>query len=129
MSDVDAAEEWLDSWVARVDASAVRAVELSRRVAALTGSARSDDGLLRVGVGSAGQLERLDIDDRATERRTGTELSREIMTLVRRAQADLAAQVADQVGRTVGADTETGRAVVNSYATRFPAERGGPDER
>ncbi|WP_305783018.1 YbaB/EbfC family nucleoid-associated protein [Symbioplanes lichenis] len=123
MSDVDAAEEWLDSWVARVDANAVRAVELSRRVAALTGSARSDDGLLEVVVGPAGQLESLRIDDRAAQQRTGPELSRGIMALVRRAQADLAARVAEQVERTVGADTETGRAVVQSYATRFPAER------
>ena len=54
MSDVDAAEEWLDSWVASVDARAASAVELSRRVAALTGEASSRDGSLSVAVGSAG---------------------------------------------------------------------------
>lgn len=121
---IDAAEEWLDSWASGVDESAGRAVELSRRVAALTGEARSEDGLLTVAVGSAGQLERLGIDDRAARQLTGAELSREILSLVRRAQADLSTQVAEQVRRTVGVDTETGRAVIHSYAERFPPPPG-----
>jgi hypothetical protein len=116
--DIDSAEEWLDSWVAGVDANAARAVELSRRVAALTGEAQSRDGFVAVAVGSAGQLVRLDIDDRTPL--TGADLGREIMALVGRAQARLAARVADQVRETVGADTETGRAVIHSYAERFP---------
>jgi hypothetical protein len=119
MRDIDAAEEWLESWAAGVDANAARAVELSRRVAALTGEARSRDGTIAVAVGAAGQLLRLDIDDQA-RRLTGAELSREIMTLIGRAQAALSARVADQVRDTVGADTETGRAVIHSYAERFP---------
>ncbi|MEU7908582.1 YbaB/EbfC family nucleoid-associated protein [Actinoplanes sp. NPDC049118] len=127
MSDVDAAEEWLDSWVAGVDARARSAVDLSRRVATLTGQARSEDGLLAVAVGSGGQLVRLDIDDDA-RRRSGAELSHDIMALVGRAQADLSAQVAEQVRETVGEDTETGRAVINSYAERFPEPTGEPGE-
>ncbi|MEU8819812.1 YbaB/EbfC family nucleoid-associated protein [Actinoplanes sp. NPDC048796] len=125
MSDVDAAEEWLDSWVANVDERAAIAVELSRRVAALTGEAKSEDGLLRVAVGSAGQLIELDIDDRARQR-AGSEISREIMALVQRAQAQLSSKVAEQVRETVGVDTETGRAVIHSYAERFP-RTGGSD--
>jgi hypothetical protein len=129
VSDVDAAEEWLDSWVASVDARAQSAVELSRRVAALVGEARSHDGLLAVAVGSGGQLVRLDIRDDA-RRRSGEDLSSDIMALIGRAQAHLSAQVADQVRETVGEDTETGRAVMNSYAERFPqptdeSESGG----
>ena len=41
MNDIDAAEEWLDSWVSQVNAQAERSVELSRRVASLTGTAES----------------------------------------------------------------------------------------
>lgn len=126
MSDVDAAEEWLDSWVASVDARARSAVDLSRRVTALTGEARSHDGLLTVAVGSGGQIVRLGIDDDA-RRRSGAELSRDIMALVGRAQAHLSAQVADEVRETVGEDTETGRAVINSYAERFPQPAGESD--
>ena len=116
MRDIDGAEEWLDSWVAGVDASAARAVELSRRVAGLTGAARSRDGTITVAVGSAGQVVRLDLAEHPA-------LGREIMSLIARAQADLSAQVAAQVQDTVGADSETGRAVLHSYAERFPAPR------
>ncbi|MEU8611200.1 YbaB/EbfC family nucleoid-associated protein [Actinoplanes sp. NPDC048791] len=124
MRDIDSAEEWLETWAAGVDANAARAVELSRRVAELTGEATSRDGSISVAVGSAGQLERLDIDDRPG-RLTGAQLSREIMSLIRRAQAQLSARVAAQVEQTVGADTETGRAVIHSYAERFPEPPDG----
>jgi YbaB/EbfC DNA-binding family len=120
MNDIDAAEEWLDSWVGQVNAQAQRSVELSRRVGALTGSASGWDGAIRVTVGSAGQVERLELDDRVHEA-SGPRLAQEIMSVIRRAQADLAARVAEQVRETVGEDTETGRAVLNSFATRFPA--------
>jgi hypothetical protein len=62
MNDIDAAEEWLDSCVGQVNAEAQRGVELSRRVAALTGSAEGRGGAVRVTVGSAGRMERLDLD-------------------------------------------------------------------
>jgi hypothetical protein len=126
--DIDSAEEWLDSWASGVDANAARAVELTRRVSDLTGEARSRDGSITVAVGSAGQLERLDIQHHG-QQLTGAQLSQEIMRLVRRAQAHLSAQVADQVRQTVGADTETGRAVIHSYAERFPEPPGDNDER
>lgn len=127
MNDVDAAEEWLDSWVSQVNAQAERSVELTRRVAALTGSAEGWDGAIRVTVGSAGQVEKLDVEDRALDY-TGADLAREILTVMRRAQGELSAKVAEQVRETVGADTETGRAVIRSFATRFP-ERPDPDGR
>ena len=122
MSDVDAAEEWLDSWVAQVNARAQRSVELSRRVAALTGSAEGRDGAIRVTVGAAGQVERLDLDDRVHEL-SGPRLAQEIMSTMRRAQAALSGRVAQEVRATVGEDSETGRAVVHSFDTRFPAPR------
>jgi hypothetical protein len=123
VDDVDAAEEWLDAWVGQVNAQADRSVELSRRVAALTGAAESRDGAIRVIVGSAGQLEQLDLDDRV-QKLPGSELARKIMTVTRRAQANLSAKVAEEVRATVGADTETGRAVIHSFDTRFPIPRG-----
>ncbi|MFD0518555.1 YbaB/EbfC family nucleoid-associated protein [Paractinoplanes durhamensis] len=126
MSDVDAAEEWLDSWVGQVNAQAQRSVELSRRVAALTGSAESRDGAIRVTVGSAGQVERLELDDRVREL-SGPRLAQEIMSVMRRAQAALSGQVAEQVRETVGEDTETGRAVLHSFDSRFPVSREEED--
>lgn len=124
MNDVDAAEDWLDSWVSRVNAQAEHGVELSRRVAALTGSAQARDGAIRVTVGASGQLDRLDLDDRVHEL-PGPQLAREIMAVIREAQRALTERVAEQVRETVGADSETGRAVIHSFHTRFPA----PDAR
>jgi YbaB/EbfC DNA-binding family protein len=128
MRDADAAEEWLDSWVAGVDARAARAVDLSRRVSTVTGEASSRDGSVSVAVGATGQLARLDIADRALTG-SGERLSREIMRLVAQAQAQVAARVADQVEQTVGADSETGRAVIQSFATRFPEPPAAPRDR
>ncbi|GAA2605560.1 YbaB/EbfC family nucleoid-associated protein [Paractinoplanes durhamensis] len=118
-NDVDAAEDWLDSWAAGVSAQAERAVALSRRVAALSASAESRDGSVRVTVGPSGQVESLELEDR--------ELAERILAVMRQAQAGLARQVAAQVEDTVGADSETGRAVINSFDTRFP-ERSAGDE-
>jgi YbaB/EbfC DNA-binding family len=126
MNDIDAAEEWLDSWVGQVNAQAQLSVELSRRVAASTGSAQGCDGAIRVTVGSAGQVERLELDDRVREL-SGPQLAEHIMSVIRRAQAVLAGRVAEQVRETVGEDTETGRAVLQSFDARFPATSEEPD--
>ena len=120
MDNIDAAEDWLDAWVGQANAQAARSVELSRRVAALTGTAAGRDGAIRVTVGSAGQVERLELDERVHEL-PGPRLAEEIMSVIRRAQAALSDRVAEQVQATVGADTETGRAVLHSFETRFPA--------
>jgi hypothetical protein len=126
VSDIDAAEEWLDSWVAQVNAQAERSVELSRRVAALTGSAEGRDGAIRVTVGSTGQMERLDLDERVHEL-SGPRLAQEILSVMRRAQAALSDRVAEEVRATVGEDTETGRAVIHSFDSRFSTPRDEED--
>jgi hypothetical protein len=120
MNDVDAAEQWLDTWVGQVNAQAERSVELSRRVASLTGTAQARGGAIRVTVGASGQIERLDLDDRVREV-SGPQLAGEIMSVMRQAQRALTEKVALQVRETVGADSETGRAVIHSFDTRFPA--------
>ncbi|NMO50152.1 hypothetical protein HH310_02965 [Actinoplanes sp. TBRC 11911] len=120
--DVDAAQDWLDSWTAGVSAQAERAAALSRRVSALSGSAENSDSSIRVTVGSSGQMESLELADRV-QRLRGAELSRRIMAVMRSAQTRLAEQVAVQVERTVGADTETGRAVIHWFESRFPAPK------
>lgn len=122
MDDIDAAEEWLDSWTAQVNAQAERSVDLSRRVAALTASAEARDGAIRVTVGSAGQVEKLELDERVHEL-PGPRLAEEILAAMRRAQTTLSRLVADEVRATVGDDTETGRAVIRSFDVRFPEER------
>ncbi|MBU2670225.1 YbaB/EbfC family nucleoid-associated protein [Actinoplanes bogorensis] len=118
--DIDAAEDWLDDWTASVSAQAERAAELSRRVAALTGTAESRDGSIKVTVGSSGQVESLELTGQP-------ELARRVMDVMRDAQAQLAGRVAGQVEQTVGSDTETGRAVIHSFESRFPERTGDPE--
>ncbi|WP_253243526.1 YbaB/EbfC family nucleoid-associated protein [Paractinoplanes aksuensis] len=128
MRDVDAAEDWLDSWVASVNTRAATTAELARQVASLTARASSDDGLITVTVGSTGQVENLELDERV-HRIPGPDLAREILQVMRTAQQRLSAQVAEQVRQTVGADTETGRAVIDSFDQRFPAPQEPDDDR
>jgi DNA-binding protein YbaB len=117
--DIDAAEDWLNNWTASVNAQAERAAQLTSRVAALTAKAESSDGSIKVTVGSTGQIEKLALDDRV-QRLSGEELSRQILSVMRKAQASLSTLVTSEVAATVGVDTETGRAVIGSFETRFP---------
>ena len=121
---LDDAEEWVRSWSSPVSGRAEAAAALADRVAGLTASATGDAGAIRVTVASSGNVTALGLDDRV-QRLRGDDLAAEIMRTMRRAQAGLSERVAEAVDETVGADTETGRAVRESFAQRFPAE---PDE-
>lgn len=55
MHDIDAAESWLDSWAAGIDARAEQAARLARQVSALTATAGDEDDTITVTVGSSGQ--------------------------------------------------------------------------
>src|SRR3954471_2478636 len=98
---------------------------LADRVATLSASATGDDGAVTVTVAGSGLVTGLDLQDRV-RRFTGSMLSVEIMRTMRRAQAALAEQVAAAVDETVGTDSETGRAMLDSYTRRFPAETAEP---
>lgn len=122
--DLDDAEDWVRSWSAEVSGRAEAAAALAERVSAISSTATGADQAIRVTVGSSGVMTALELDDRVQQLR-GLELSEEILRVMRRAQAGLGDKVAEAVERTVGSDTETGRAVLDSFARRFPAE---PDE-
>jgi phenylpyruvate tautomerase PptA (4-oxalocrotonate tautomerase family) len=122
---LDDAEEWVRSWSSQVSGRAEAAAALADRVAALTASAAGDDGAIRVTVTSSGNVTGLALDDRV-QRLPGQDLADEILRTMRRAQAGLADRVAEAVDETVGADTETGKAVLESFAQRFPAEPEKP---
>lgn len=123
MRDIDAAEDWLDAWTAGVNERAARAAELARRVAGLTARARSDDGSVAVAVGAHGQVEGLELDERVRTR-PARDLSRQILLVMRQAQHRLNELVAEQVSETVGQDSESGRAVLDAFARRFPEPDG-----
>jgi DNA-binding protein YbaB len=120
----DSADRWIDEWSAEAAAQAERARALSERVAELTVTATSDDGLVEVTVAGSGLVTDIRLADRVNSWRASA-IAAEILAVMRRAQAELAGFVADAVADTVGADSPAGRAVVDSFARRFPAE---PDD-
>ena len=122
---VDDAGEWVRSWDSP-ESGAEATATLADRIAGLAASATGGDGAVRVGVNSGGNVTELILDDRA-HRLAGSELAAEILRTMRRAQAGLCSQVAAAVGETVGAESETGRAVLESFMQRFPAVPDEPD--
>ena len=114
----DEAERQVDDWQAGIEARAARARELSSRLAGLTATARSGDELVTVTVGAAGDLTGLELDERI-RKRPADRTAREIMATLRTARATLTAAVTEVTAETVGAESETGRAVITSYTGRF----------
>jgi hypothetical protein len=108
--DVEASER---SWSSLPSGRAEATATLADRVARLSASATGGDGTIRVRVDSGGAITELELPD--------AELAREILRTIRRAQAGLAEQVELAVNETVGGDSETGRAVLESFTQRFPA--------
>ena len=118
---LDADQDAMRSWSEQVSGRTDAAADLADRVATLTASADGVDGAVRVTVASSGVLTDLELADRV-QRMPGRELAAEILRTVRRAQATLADRVAVAVDETVGAETETGKAVLDSFTQRFPPE-------
>ncbi|MFG1885930.1 YbaB/EbfC family nucleoid-associated protein [Micromonospora sp. NPDC049102] len=114
-----ATERFVASWSAGISERAARAHELSERVAAMSATAEGAEGAVQVTVAASGAMTDLRLDDRVLRWRAD-EIAAEVLAVMRRAQGRLAPQVAEAAAETVGADSETARAVVGSYETRFP---------
>ena len=115
--DLDAAERRIDDWQAGFAQRAAQARELAARLAVLTASARSDDGLVTVTVGGNGMLTGLELHE-DVRRQPADETARQILATLAAAQSDLAKRATSVTAETVGADSETGQAVIASLARR-----------
>ena len=124
--DPDAADRWVDDRQAGIEERAAQAKDLSGRLAQLTGSARSNDGLIEVTVGPSGAVTDLRLGE-DIRRQPAARTARDILTAMRAAQAALAEQVSAAVAETVGAETEVGRAVVASFISRQADSGRGAD--
>src|SRR3954451_160066 len=107
----DGADDWIDTWALSISERALAAQELSERVSVLSVSASGRDGAVAVTVAGSGAMTDLRLDDRVL-RWPASEIAGQVMTVMRRAQASLAFRVAEIADETVGADSETGRAVI-----------------
>jgi DNA-binding protein YbaB len=117
-----AAEDWIRSWSASMSDRAAAAQSLSDRVAGLSVSATDWERTITVTVNGSGAMTDLRLTQEAA-RLDMDQLAAEILRTMRRAQSSLAERVAAIAAETVGTDSETGRAVVSSFESRFPVGR------
>ena len=118
-SDLDAAERFVDDWQAGIEQRAAQARDLAARLAGLTAAARSDDGFITVTVGPDGAMTGLELDEEV-RRKPAAQTARQILSTLAAARADLTTQATTVTEETVGADSETGKAVIASLTRRQP---------
>jgi DNA-binding protein YbaB len=116
--ELDAAERRIKDWQARIDKRAAHAAALSRRIAELTASARSKDGLIEVTVASSGVITHLRLDERIRNQ-SAAHTSQQILAVMDQAQASLIDRVTEATAETIGLDDPAGRAIVDGFAGRF----------
>jgi DNA-binding protein YbaB len=120
--DLDEAARLVDDWQAGIEARAAQARELAAKLGALTATARSDDGLVSVTIGSSGAITELQLKEGIRDR-PAADTAHAILATLHAAQASLTAAATAVTAETVGADSETGKAVIASYVSR----QGPPD--
>lgn len=120
------ADRLIDEWRGAIEARAALAGELSARLARLTETVRSPDGLVAVTVGAGGDLTGLDLGE-GIRARPAAVTAREILTTLRAARATMVATVTATTTETVGADSATGRAIIETFAARLRPEDGCRD--
>lgn len=113
-----AAEE-LEKWASGLEQRAQRYTELQHRLDATSATETSPDGSIRVTVDANGVPTDLVLTERTRGMDPG-QVSAQIMTTMRRAQARLRLQVQDLVQSTVPADDAPARNIVAQYDRRFP---------
>lgn len=116
--DLQAVRSKVDAWQASIEARAARARELSARLTGLTATARDRDGLIAVTVNRGGVVTDLRLDDRVRAV-PPAQLARAILAVMAGAQALLVDRVREAATETLGADSESARAVVASFAQQL----------
>ncbi len=123
-ADIDGAERRVDSWQAKIEERAAQVQALARQVGQLSATARSRDGLMEVTIASSGVLTGLRLGE-GVRQHSAAWIAQHILTTAQAAQAGLTEQVRRVAANTVGLDSETGRAVVASFANRLTPEGTG----
>jgi len=116
-SSLDEAERWVDGWQAKIEARAAKVRELSERLAGLEATARSEDGLVQVTVGSSGVMTDLRLDD-GVRRHSGQWIADQILAVSKAARRELASTVEAATNEAMGAESPDGRAILAAYADR-----------
>ncbi|MET3421466.1 DNA-binding protein YbaB [Actinoplanes tereljensis] len=112
----DDADRTIDDWQAGFERRAAQARELAGRMEAITATACSRDRLVEVTVGRSGELTDLRLDEEIRQQ-PAARTAREILATIATARVALAGKVREAVEDTIGAESETGRAVLKGYPT------------
>ncbi|MEU8072321.1 YbaB/EbfC family nucleoid-associated protein [Micromonospora sp. NPDC049151] len=123
---LDAAARRLDEWESSLADRGARARELSARTQALTGIARSADGLVEVTVDASGLPTDVRLDERVRQH-SAVHTARQILTVTRDARADLLRQLVEATTEMLGADDPAATAIVESHRRRLGPDPGPPD--
>src|SRR5439155_21885349 len=86
--DLDGAERWIGDWQAGIEERAARARALSSRLADVTATAISRDGLVEATVAASGAVVDLRLDERIRNR-PAAETARQVLDTIGAAQAEL----------------------------------------
>lgn len=128
-ADLDAAQRWVDEWQSGIAERAERATALSGRLAALSATARSPDGLIEVTVAASGTVTALRLDERIRQQ-SAARTATQVVATIGAAQRELTRLATEATAETVGLDNETGQAIVRSFAARLAdPPRDGADGR
>jgi DNA-binding protein YbaB len=112
------AERLIDEWRGTIEERAARARALESRLARLTETARSPDGLVTVTIDGQGDLTALKLAE-GIRQRPAELTAREILATLRVARGALVTAVRAAAAETMGPDTATGRVVVESFTSRL----------
>ncbi|MFC4070685.1 YbaB/EbfC family nucleoid-associated protein [Actinoplanes subglobosus] len=113
--DPDEIERLIDEWRGTIEDRTARARALEARLAQLSETARSPDGLVTVTVSAALDLTRLDLGE-GIRQRAASVTAREIMATMRAARGALVSAVTVATAETVGTESAAGQAIISAYA-------------
>ncbi|WP_370943771.1 YbaB/EbfC family nucleoid-associated protein [Amycolatopsis sp. cg5] len=120
MRDPDEAQRKMDEWAQGFADKAERYRAAQERTEQIRLTATNSDGAVRVTVGADGGVRDLEFTHKAKSYALD-ELSRQILTTMRRAQGDIANRVAEVMTEQLGdEDQQTRSLMLNTLRSRFP---------
>jgi DNA-binding protein YbaB len=121
MRDPDEAQQRIDQWAQGFAAKAQRYQAAQERTEQIRLTATSSDGAVKVTVGADGGVTDLVFSNKVRSFPL-PELSAQILSTMRRAQADIATRVGEVMAEQLGEeDLQTRSLMLNSLQSRFPA--------
>jgi DNA-binding protein YbaB len=114
----DRALERIEQWQQSFEERAAQARVLTERTSGLSATAREGDGIVEVTVGPGGQVTELRLDEEIRRQPAAT-TARQILAAITSAKASLVRDFAQVTAETVGLESATGQALMNSLNVRL----------